>query len=138
METWSTLPIRSNHYGVSMAYNLFITQNASDEIEEIVDYIDRHLDNRTAAIRFLDKVEDCYSRLKDNPKIYQLCDDQEFKEKGYRKAVINNYVMVYRINEATDTVYILHIFFGRQDYYHMIQHYRRLPPSRLFFADKCF
>lgn len=103
-----------------MAYKLFITQNASDELEEIVDYIANHLDNRSAAISFLDKAEDCYLRLKDNPKIYQLCDYHDLKEKGYRKAVVNNYVVIYRIDEATDTVYILHIFFGRQDYYHMI------------------
>ena len=103
-----------------MAYKLFITQNASDELDGIVNYISNHLDNPSAAVSFLDKAEDCYSRLSDNPKIYQLCDYQDFKEKGYRKAVVNNYVMIYRIDEVTDTVYILHIFFGRQDYYHMI------------------
>jgi mRNA-degrading endonuclease RelE of RelBE toxin-antitoxin system len=62
----------------------------------------------------------CYDRLKDNPKIYQLCDYQNFKEKGYRKAVIKNYVLTYRIDEETNTVYILHFVYGRQDYYSII------------------
>ena len=57
---------------------------------------------------------------KDNPKIYQLCDYQNFKEKGYRKAVIKNYVLIYRIDEETNTVYILHFVYGRQDYYSII------------------
>ena len=103
-----------------MAYNLFITQNAANELDEIVDYIANHLDNQSAAIGFLDKVQDCYSRLSDNPKIYQLCDYRDFREKGYRKVIVNNYVIIYKIDEKSDTVYILHIFFGRQDYYPMI------------------
>ena len=52
--------------------------------------------------------------------IYQLCDYQDFKEKSYCKVVIKNYVLLFRIDEETDTVYIPHVFFGRQDYYSMI------------------
>lgn len=103
-----------------MSYNLFVTQNADDELAGIVDYIANHLDNPKAAGDFLDRVEVCYERLTENPKIYQLCDYQDFKEKGYRKVIINNYVLLFRIDEDTDTVYILHVFFGRQDYYSMI------------------
>ena len=103
-----------------MAYELFITQNASDELDEILDYIANHLDNPPAAAAFLDKVRECYTRLSENPRIYQLCDYPDFKEKGYRKVVINHYVMLYRIDEKSGVVYILHIFFGRQDFYHLI------------------
>ena len=76
-----------------MAYSLFITQNAADELAGIVDYIANHLDNPKAAADFLDRVEECYERLAENPKIYQLCDYQDFKEKGYRKVIIKNYVL---------------------------------------------
>lgn len=69
---------------------------------------------------FLDKVGECYGRLAENPKIYQLCDHENFKEKGYRKAVVKNYVLIYRIDEAAKAVYILHIFYGRQNYYSYI------------------
>ena len=103
-----------------MVYKLLITPSALDELSEIVDYISNNLDNPFSAADFLDKVGECYHRLKDNPKIYQLCDYQNFKEKGYRKAVIKNYVLIYRIDEETNTVYILHFVYGRQDYYSII------------------
>ena len=103
-----------------MVYKLLITPSALDELSEIVDYISNNLDNPFFSSFFLDKVGECYDRLKDNPKIYQLCDYQNFKEKGYRKAVIKNYVLIYRIDEETNTVYILHFVYGRQDYYSII------------------
>ena len=103
-----------------MAYNLLITDNSSNELNSIVNYISDYLDNLSAASDFLDLIEECYERLATNPKIYQLCDHPNFKEKGYRKVNIKNYVLIYRIAEDTDTVYILHIFFGKQDYYTII------------------
>ena len=103
-----------------MAYNVSITDGASAELGEILGYIINRLQNTSAAKDFLDKVGECYGRLAGNPKIYQLCDYENFKEKGYRKAVVKNYVLIYRIDEAAKAVYILHIFYGRQNYYSYI------------------
>ena len=103
-----------------MGYKLLITPSALDELSEIVDYISNNLDNPFSAADFLDKVGECYDRLKDNPKIYQLCDYPEFKEKNYRKAIIKNYVLIYRIDETTQTVNLLHFFFGRQNYFSIL------------------
>jgi plasmid stabilization system protein ParE len=103
-----------------MAYNISITDGASAELGEILDYIINRLQNPSAAKDFLDKVGECYGRLADNPKIYQQCDYENFKEKGYRKAVVKNFVIIYRIDEAAKKVYILHIFYGRQNYYSYI------------------
>lgn len=103
-----------------MAYKISIAEGASDELDGILDYIINRLQNSAAAKDFLDKIGECYGRLAENPKIYQLCDYDKFKDKGYRKAVIKNYVLIYRVDEAAETVYILHIFYGRQDYYSYI------------------
>lgn len=103
-----------------MAYNLIITNNADSELEEIVRYIAEHLDNTKAAASFLDSVESAYDRLTDNPHLYQLCDNPAFERRDYRKVVIGNYVMIYRVEEERNSVYILHFFFGRQDYFNLI------------------
>lgn len=100
-----------------MAYKLSITNNAAAELDDILSYLSKYLDNSAAASDFLDKVEESFHRLSDNPKIYQLCDHRDFKEKGYRKVVIKNYIMIYRVDETTSTVYILHFFYGRRNYY---------------------
>ena len=104
-----------------MAYKLFITVDASYELDDIVRYMSVDLANPIAAQSFLERVDACFERLLDNPKLYQLCDHRDFRAKGYRKVVINNYVLIYRYDESSSTVYILHIFFGGRDYQSLIQ-----------------
>lgn len=103
-----------------MVYNLIITDNASDELDEIIRYIAGNLDNLKAASDFLDRINDIYSLLADNPRIYQLCQFSEFKQKQYRKVVIKNYVMIYKIDDNTGNVYIMHFFYGRRDYNNLV------------------
>ena len=45
-----------------MAYNVSITDGASAELGEILDYIINRLQNPSAAKDFLDKVGECYGR----------------------------------------------------------------------------
>ena len=35
---------------------------------------------------------------------------------GYRKVTVGNYILVYRPDEQTQTVYILRLFHGSRDY----------------------
>ena len=50
------------------------------------------------------------------PLMYETCHDPYLKELGYRKAVIRNYILIYKVNSETKTVYIMRLFHGRQDY----------------------
>ncbi len=103
-----------------MAYNLVITDSASDELDGIIHYIACNLNNTQAASDFLDRLDEIYSLLADNPRLYQLCEFPEFRKKLYRKVVIKNYVMIFKFDENTGTVYILHFFYGRRDYFNLV------------------
>lgn len=103
-----------------MAYKLIITKSAQAELEKIADYISESLCNPVAALDFLKQVEKCYNTLSDNPLIYQVCDSIGTKYKEYRKVVINNYILIYRVDTDTNIVYILHFFYGRRDYFNLI------------------
>ena len=35
---------------------------------------------------------------------------------GYRKAVVQRYVLIYKVSEEEKTVSILRVFYGRQNY----------------------
>jgi toxin ParE1/3/4 len=74
------------------------------------------LANPIAARAFLDKTEDCYALLRTRPKIYVACDDSYLRGKGYRKALIGNYLLIFRIEEQTKKIFILRFFYGAQDY----------------------
>jgi plasmid stabilization system protein ParE len=81
-----------------------------------VDYIADKLANPSAASALLDKVEKCYGSLKRSPRMFNECVDAYLKNRGYRKALIDNYLLIFRIDENSRVVYVLRFFYGAQDY----------------------
>lgn len=103
-----------------MKYSLVVTEAAQFELEKIADYISDSLCNPIAAVNFLDKVKSCYTTLSETPLIYQVCENIGNGDKEYRKVVINNYLLIYRVDDNSKTVYVLHFFYGRRDYFDII------------------
>ncbi len=44
------------------------------------------------------------------------CEDTYLKRKGYRKALINNYLLIFRLDGKARKVYVLRFFYAGQDY----------------------
>ena len=103
-----------------MEYKVESTPSADQDLESIVSYIAEDLDNLAAATRFLDEVDACYAHLETMPLMYELCRDARLRALGYRKAIINHYVMIYRVEEDIKTVHIMRFFYGRRDYEKLI------------------
>jgi plasmid stabilization system protein ParE len=101
-------------------YKLIVSELAHEDLDNIVSYIAIQLANPTAAGDFLDEVGKCYDYLKSNPMIYAKCQDKRLEKEGYRKALIKNYLLVYKINETSKTVSILRFFYSAQDYIKLI------------------
>lgn len=103
-----------------MAYKLKVTELAERDLENIYDYISNRLANPTAASAFLDGVAECYAKLAEMPMMFERCRDAQLKERGYRRCVIKNYVMVYRVSVDEQCVFILRYFYGARDYEKLI------------------
>jgi Plasmid stabilization system protein len=101
-------------------YKLVITELAHEDLDNIIAYITIQLDNPIAAANFLDEVEKCCAFLKSNPFKYERCSDVRLATDGYRKAIINNYVLVYKLDETAKTVIIHRFFYGAQNYIRFI------------------
>lgn len=99
-----------------MSYKLIVSKDAYEDLAGIVGYIANELHNRKAAAGFLDEVEERYKRVADNPHIYALCHDARLERMGYRKIVIKNYLVLYRVDEKQKTLYIVRIVYGGRDY----------------------
>lgn len=52
--------------------------------------------------------------------MYALCDNDRLKSKKYKKAVIKNYIMFYRVDEEKQTIYIMRFIYGRRDYINLL------------------
>jgi len=90
-------------------YNVEISNKADFELDNILSYIAEDLDAPQAASHFADEVYKCYDRLADNPYIFEMCRDPRLQREGYRRAVIKNYVMLYKIHDHERV--IVHHFF---------------------------
>jgi plasmid stabilization system protein ParE len=97
-------------------FKLVVSEDAHNDIDEIVSYMVNELQSPQAASHFLDDVEQAYIRIADNPYLFALCSDKRLQELGYHKVVIKNYLVLYREDEETNTIYVVRIVYGGCDY----------------------
>ena len=101
-------------------YSVDITEHADEDLDNIIKYLRDELASPGAASDFVDKVYECYDRLEENPYIYSECYDGYLKSERYRRAVIKNYVLLYKVDENLKQVIVYRFFHGMQDYANLI------------------
>jgi len=101
----------------SMGYKLQITKTALQDLDAILAYIMVDLSNMEAALHLADEVEKRYNRLSENPYLYEECHQSLLQKAHYRKAVIGNYLLIYRIDRDQNIVYIERFFSDMRDYF---------------------
>ena len=103
-----------------MAYKIVITNVAEKDLNEIIDYISKKLFAPKAASEFLDKIELYYENIALNPLMFPSCESINLKHKNYRKAVLENYIMFYKVDDVNKTVYIMRFVYAKSDYFGII------------------
>lgn len=103
-----------------MAYKLIVSKEAHKDIDDIVHYIAVELVNPAAAAGFLEDVEKSYHTVVNNPRMYSLCQDARLSREGYRKIVIKNYLILYRIDDEAQAVFIVRILYSGRYYAELI------------------
>ncbi len=97
-------------------YSLRFTQKASEDLEQIYIYISDKLFADIAAERLLDKIENNIMRLRNFPYSCSYVLDELLKNKGYRKLIVDNYLVFYLVNDTEKQVVIMRILYGAQNY----------------------
>ena len=102
-----------------MAYDVILDPKVVDRIDEVADYLTNVLSSPTAASNFLDGLDELVTTLESLPLSYPYSLDARLAARGYRKALVGNYVLLFRVAEAGErsgTVYVTNLFHGPQDY----------------------
>lgn len=99
-------------------YNLVVTSKAYQDIDEALNYIINILNNKKAATELVEEIIECQRILKENPFAYSKCIDKNLEERGYRRAVVKNYILLFKIEQKR--VAILRFFHGAQNYQYML------------------
>ncbi|HOM43876.1 MAG TPA: type II toxin-antitoxin system RelE/ParE family toxin, partial [Bacillota bacterium] len=74
----------------------------------------------TAADNLLEKIESSIMRLKKFPYSGSLVSDEPLRKRGYRKLIIDNYIVFYLVNEMDKQAVIMRILYGAQNYQNIL------------------
>ena len=99
-----------------MEYSVNLTEQFLTEFEQICEYISNKLKNIDASNRLREKVIYNVLLLENSPKMCNEIEKMDRTKRQYRRMVINNYVILYTIDESKQIVYVAHIYYGGKDY----------------------
>ncbi|WP_094606340.1 hypothetical protein SPSIL_029190 [Sporomusa silvacetica DSM 10669] len=97
-------------------YRLRFTSKAEEDLDEIYGYIFGMLSATIAADKLVDHMEKAIMRLKEYPFSCQKVLDEPLKARGYRKLIVDNYLVFYQVNEDQEEVVIMRILYGANKY----------------------
>ena len=101
---------------MDIKYELILTDKARLDLEDIYYYISKSLMADKAAENLINKIENSILRLENMPESCNIIIGLKEKNKVYRKLIINNYIVIYRIDETNLKVYIIRIVYGGKNY----------------------
>jgi len=99
-----------------MAYKAVKSPDFMQDVDEIVGYIARTLASPSAAASLFDGLDREVALLEEQPKTRPLSRDSFLAARGYRKSVMGNYLMLYRVDDEKKLVLLVHLFYGGRDY----------------------
>ncbi|MDW7674717.1 MAG: type II toxin-antitoxin system RelE/ParE family toxin [Bacillota bacterium] len=79
-------------------------------------YISQELFAVSTANNLLERLERSIMSLRDFPFSCNLVADELLKKKGYRKLIVDNYIIFYIVDEFDKRVVIMRVLYGRQKY----------------------
>ena len=109
-------------------YNIKITPQAVDHLQEIRNYIECELNAPAAAKKLLHLFKHKMNQLALMPQSYRTIEEEPWRSQGVRKSSANNYYIYYWIDDVNKEVHILAVIYNKRDQY---QHLLELMESEL-------
>ena len=97
-------------------YEIEFTEDCREEIDEIYEYISEKLVAENSAKKLMLKMRAAIMDLSESPNLYMKIEKKDKLKREYRRIVIDNFVVLYTVDESNKKVYIAHMYYGRRDY----------------------
>lgn len=98
-----------------MGYNFKLTQQANDDLDNVLDYIAVKLSNKKAALDLLSCVEEIIREVCLFPESGVLVENDFLPVTGIRKKKVKHYTLYYLPNDQEQTVIVLRFLYGKRD-----------------------
>lgn len=103
-----------------ITYQIVITEPAENDLQFIINYISKELQNPFAAKNLLDKVVENINHLKILPGRFSLVNDIILANRGIRKLTVDNYIIFFIVSETNRYVTIIRILYGKRHWQHLL------------------
>jgi len=101
-------------------YNIEITEPAEKDLYEIGAYVSKELLEPETAKKVISKIAKGVYTLEDMPLRNALVSDERLAYKGIRKIIVDNYLILYIVNEDTKTVTIIRILYCKRNWINLV------------------
>lgn len=101
-------------------YRIRYTPLAYEDLSEIDTYISQVLLNPQASLGLLDEMQGFINRLKQFPLIGSEVEDPYLASKGYRKLVVQNYLVFHLVDREKKEVIVMRILYGAREYHNLL------------------
>ena len=99
-------------------YNIEYSKESKQDLIGIKQYIKYNLQEPETAKKLILKIRNEINKLKHNPEIYSIIDDDIIKKLEIRKLIVNNYIVFYRIKK--ENIQIVRIMYGRRNWINLL------------------
>lgn len=97
-------------------YRVDVSEPAESDIRDIIRYISAQLSAPMAATKMMDALEEAIAGLADMPQKCPPVTDERLASAGYRKLILNNYIVFFTIDEKLKVVDVERILYARRDW----------------------
>lgn len=96
-------------------YKILVSETYHRDLKGIIYYISHNFDAPFTASDLLDEIESTVSSLSSMPNRYGLVDDAYLCHKEFRKCLVKNCIIFYKVQEENKTVMVHRILHTKQN-----------------------
>ncbi len=97
-------------------YQVIFTKQSRKEMKYIYHYISKTLYAKVPALQLMKEINSKVINLSIFPRLYCELKIPNSMGMEYRRLIVKNYIVIYRINDKKKEIYIVHIFHSKSDY----------------------
>jgi len=97
-------------------YKVNLAAAVYGDLDEIFSYITNVLLEEQVAHNIMREIYDMLSSLKKMPERFSFTHEPELAERGYRRAIVKRYVILYLVDKKNKIVNVARVFHGTTDY----------------------
>ncbi len=97
-------------------FKIEFTDEFDEEIQQVYNYISYKLIERESANRLISIIYERISNLQMFPRLYMKIGKLDRLHNEYHRMVVNNYIILYTVDDLNKKIFISHIYYKRKNY----------------------